>query len=142
MTYGQAVKKAYETRSWSEGYIVYKDGEYEVAYSGDDLECAKENGWEFVGTGEKVVIRCADEDGYYTCGCYYFYRTADVKGIDAETGKYILDNVSGLYNSWRGGDASKDYNTVDDFYDTEMHDYVQNYDEVRDAMARWAANHL
>lgn len=49
MTYEQAVEKAYRNRKWSEGYIVVKDGEYEVAYNGNDLEIAKANGWKFVG---------------------------------------------------------------------------------------------
>lgn len=49
MTYEQAIKKAYECKNWSDGYIVEKDGEYEVAYNGHDLECAMANGWKFVG---------------------------------------------------------------------------------------------
>lgn len=49
MTYEQAKEKAYRDRSWSEGYIVEKDGKYEVAYDGNDLENAKANGWKFAG---------------------------------------------------------------------------------------------
>ena len=49
MTYEQAVEKAYRNRDWSDGYIVEKDGDYEVAYNGNDLECAMAYGWKFVG---------------------------------------------------------------------------------------------
>lgn len=48
MTYEQAVEKAYRNRNWSDCYIVEKDGNYEVAYNGHDLECAMANGWKFV----------------------------------------------------------------------------------------------
>ena len=53
MTYEEALKKAYECRDWSEGYIVEKDGEYKVAYNGHDLECAMNYGWKFVGLSKK-----------------------------------------------------------------------------------------
>ena len=53
MTYEQAKEKAYTIRSWSEGYIVEKDGEYEIAHNAEDLECAKENGWKFVGINKE-----------------------------------------------------------------------------------------
>lgn len=49
MTYEQAVEKAYECKDWSDGYVVEKDGEYEVAYNGHDIECAMAEGWKFVG---------------------------------------------------------------------------------------------
>ena len=49
MTYEQAVEKAYRNRDWSDGYIVEKDGDYEVAYNGHDLECALAFVWKFVG---------------------------------------------------------------------------------------------
>lgn len=49
MTYEQALKKAYECKNWSDGYLVERNGEYEVAYSDEDLECAKAAGWKFAG---------------------------------------------------------------------------------------------
>ena len=49
MTHKQAVEIAYECKNWSDGYIVEKDGEYDVAYSDEDLECAKAAGWKFAG---------------------------------------------------------------------------------------------
>lgn len=53
MTYEEALKKVYECRDWSDGYIVEKDGEYKVAYNGHDLECAMTYGWKFVGLSKK-----------------------------------------------------------------------------------------
>lgn len=49
MTYEQAVEKAFGNRDWSDGYIVEKDGDYEVAYTDNDIKCAMAYGWKFVG---------------------------------------------------------------------------------------------
>lgn len=49
MTYEEAVEKAKRDSNWSDGYIVEKNGDYEVAYNGHDLEYAMTCGWKFVG---------------------------------------------------------------------------------------------
>ena len=80
----------------------------------------------------KVVIRCANANGYYETpnGCYYFYRTAEVKDIDVATGKYILGRVSELKDSCENGDARLDVDTVNSFYDFNIKEYVKNHKTV------------
>lgn len=56
MTYEQALKKAYQCKNWSDGYIVEKDGKYEVIYNGEDLERAKASGWKFAGGWKFIGI--------------------------------------------------------------------------------------
>lgn len=80
----------------------------------------------------KVVIRCANANGYYETpnGCYYFYRTAEVKDIDVATGKYVLGKVSELKNSCENGDPIFDDDTLRSFYDVNIKDYVKNYKTI------------
>lgn len=54
MTYEQALKKAYQCKNLSDGYIVEKDGAYEVVCNGKDLERAKASGWKFAGGWKKI----------------------------------------------------------------------------------------
>ena len=80
----------------------------------------------------KVVIRCANANGYYWTpnGCYYFYRIAEVKDIDIATGKYVLGKVSELKDSCENGDAMLDIDTVNSFYDVNIKENVKNYKTV------------
>lgn len=81
----------------------------------------------------KVVIRCANRYGYYETpnGCWYFYRTAEVKDIDIASGKYVLKNVSGLKDSCENGDAQLDPDTVRTIYDFQMKEEVKNYKTIQ-----------
>ena len=80
----------------------------------------------------KVVIRCANANGYYETpnGCYFFYRTAEVRDIDITTGKYVLGKVSELKNSCEDGDPRPDADTLRNFYDTGIRYWVKNYKAV------------
>lgn len=57
MTHKQAVEKAYECKNLSDGFIVEKDGEYDVVYNDEDLERAKASGWKFAGGWRFVGTR-------------------------------------------------------------------------------------
>ena len=85
----------------------------------------------------KVVIRCANAYGYYETpnGCYYFYRTAEVKDIDVATGKYVLGKVSELTDSCEDGDPMFDDDTLKSFYDVNIKEEVKNYKTVLKKMA-------
>jgi len=80
----------------------------------------------------KVVIRCANANGYYETpnGCYYFYRTAEVKDIDIATGKYVLGKVSELKDSCENGDPIFDNDTLRSFYDVNIKEEVKNYKTI------------
>lgn len=75
----------------------------------------------------KVVIRCANANGYYETpnGCYYFYRTAEVKDIDIATGKCVLGKVSELKDSCKNGDPIFDDDTLRSFYDVNIKEEVK-----------------
>ena len=80
----------------------------------------------------KVVIRCANPSGYYETpnGCYYFFRTAEVKDVDIATGKYVLGKVSELKDSCEDGDLEFDDDTVRSFYDFNIKEEVKNYKTI------------
>lgn len=80
----------------------------------------------------KVVIRCANANGYYETpnGCYYFYRTAEVKDIDVATAKYVLGKVSELKDSCENGDPIFDDDTLKSFHDVNIKEYVKNYKTI------------